>query len=90
VGRWIDWNIDLQDFASVNLANVESISIGFGPRGSEIGTPGVEGVVYFDDIALYPTRCVPKYAPAGDISDDCVVDFKDVEILGNNWLEDRR
>jgi len=92
VEDWIDWNIDIQgQFADVNLANVESFSIGFGPRftcGEHPGEPA--GTVYFDDIMLCTTICVPKYAPAGDINDDCIVDWKDLELMADNWLEDRR
>jgi hypothetical protein len=29
---------------------------------------------------------VPDYGPAGDVSGDCVVDFKDVEIMAGEWL----
>jgi hypothetical protein len=43
--------------------------------------------VYFDDIILYPIRCVPYYGPAGDISGDCVVDLKDVELMAGEWLD---
>jgi hypothetical protein len=45
---WTPWNIDLQAFADqgVNLANVESITIGLS-SGS-----GGSGVMYFDDIRL--------------------------------------
>jgi hypothetical protein len=92
VEDWIDWNIDVQgQFADVNLANVESFSIGFGSRftcGEHPGEPA--GTVYFDDIMLCTTICVPKYAPDGDINDDCVVDWKDVALMADNWLEDRR
>jgi hypothetical protein len=92
VEDWIDWNIDVQSqFPDVNLANVESFSIGFGPRftcGEHPGEPA--GTVYFDDIMLCTTICVPKYAPAGDINDDCIVNWKDLALIADNWLEDRR
>ena len=47
---WTEWNIDLQAFADqgVNLANVNSITLGL--RSVTGGT----GVMYFDDIRLYP------------------------------------
>ncbi|MHC4501611.1 MAG: hypothetical protein ACYS21_21195 [Planctomycetota bacterium] len=47
---WIRWDIDLQAFADqgVNLSNVSSITLGLSS-----GTGGA-GIMYFDDIRLYP------------------------------------
>jgi len=50
---WTQWNIDLQAFADqgVNLANVDSITLGIGNRNNPI--TGGSGMMYFDDIRLY-------------------------------------
>jgi hypothetical protein len=50
---WTRWNIDLQAFADqgVNLANVNSITIGLGNRSNPVA--GGSGMMYFDDIRLY-------------------------------------
>jgi len=50
---WTQWNIDLQAFADqgVNLANVNTITLGFGNRANP--TAGGAGMVFFDDIRLY-------------------------------------
>jgi hypothetical protein len=47
--RWTEWNIPLQAFADqgVNLANVNSITLGLG------SVTGGTGIMYFDDIRLY-------------------------------------
>jgi len=47
---WTEWNIDLQTFTDqgVNLTNVTSITLGL--RSVTGGT----GMIYFDDIRLYP------------------------------------
>jgi hypothetical protein len=47
---WTEWNIPLQAFADqgVNLANVDSITLGFS------SVTGGTGTMYFDDIRLYP------------------------------------
>jgi hypothetical protein len=50
-GDWTEWTIDLQAFG-VNLANVDTITIGFGNRTNPIA--GGSGMMYFDDIRLYP------------------------------------
>ena len=50
ITRWTQWNIDLQKFTDqgVNLANVNSITLGLG------SVIGGTGMLYFDDIRLYP------------------------------------
>ncbi|MDT8302319.1 MAG: hypothetical protein RQ760_12605 [Sedimentisphaerales bacterium] len=52
-GAWTEWNIDLQAFADqgVNLANVNSITIGLGNKNNPVA--GGAGMMYFDDIRLY-------------------------------------
>jgi hypothetical protein len=52
--EWTEWSIDLTLFADqgVNLANVTSITIGLGNRANP--TAGGAGMLYFDDIRLYP------------------------------------
>ena len=47
---WNEWVIDLQSFAGVNLANVNTITIGIGTKGSPVA--GGAGTIYFDDIRL--------------------------------------
>jgi len=51
---WTQWNIDLTRFADqgVNLANVTSITLGLGNRSNPVA--GGSGMMYFDDIRLYP------------------------------------
>ncbi|MBW7990688.1 MAG: LamG domain-containing protein [Planctomycetes bacterium] len=51
--NWSQWNIDLQAFADqgVNLANVNSITLGVGNRSNPVA--GGAGMLYFDDIRLY-------------------------------------
>jgi hypothetical protein len=50
ITRWTEWLIDLTAFAGVNLANVDSITIGFGTKNSPAA--GGTGTMYFDDIRL--------------------------------------
>ena len=49
-GSWTQWNIPLQAFADqgVNLTNITSITLGL--RSVTGGT----GMIFFDDIRLYP------------------------------------
>ena len=79
---WQEWNIDLQDFADagVDLSNVIELGIKIGD-----GTPAGDGYVYFDDIKLYPTRCVVEEA-LGSFTNDCDVDGFDLAALASDWL----
>ncbi|MBC8473110.1 MAG: LamG domain-containing protein [Planctomycetes bacterium] len=54
ITSWIQWNIDLQAFADqgINLTNVTSITLGLGNRSNPVA--GGSGMMYFDDIRLYP------------------------------------
>ena len=51
---WTQWNIDLTRFADqgINLTNVTSITVGLGNRTNPVA--GGAGMMYFDDIRLYP------------------------------------
>ncbi len=49
--RWTEWTIDLQAFQGVTLTNVNTITIGFGTKGSPAASGA--GKMYFDDIRLY-------------------------------------
>jgi hypothetical protein len=51
---WTEWVVPLQTFADqgVNLANVTSITLGLGNRSNPVA--GGAGIMYFDDIRLYP------------------------------------
>jgi hypothetical protein len=83
---WQLWRIDLQDFTSLNLANVQGIGIGFrattmGPAGSGAGT------VYFDNVTLYASRCFDENRPDADFNSDCIVGYQDLEEMTHNWLD---
>jgi hypothetical protein len=51
---WTEWTIDLQAFADqgVDLVNVDTITMGFGNRTNP--SAGGSGMMFFDDIRLYP------------------------------------
>ncbi|MBW7990752.1 MAG: LamG domain-containing protein [Planctomycetes bacterium] len=48
---WTEWNIDLQAFGA-NLSNVNTLTIGLGNSANPVA--GGAGMMYFDDIRLYP------------------------------------
>jgi hypothetical protein len=82
---WHQWIIDLAGFGTT-LTNVTEIAIGFGNQANM--TPGGSGRVFFDDIRLYRSRCIPeRRQPVGDLNDDCNVDYDDLEVMTDAWLE---
>ncbi len=85
---WHEWNIDLAVFG-INLQNVTQISIGFGDEYNVV--PGGTGVVVFDDIRLYPARCIPsnrsdEFALFDYAGQDCVINYREVELMAADWL----
>jgi len=88
--QWHEWNIDLALFVGVDLQNVTEIILGFGDENNTT-TPGSDGVVYFDDIRLYPARCVAAerdaaFAEFDYVGEDCRVDYRELELMAANWL----
>jgi hypothetical protein len=82
---WQPWRINLQNL-DLNFSNIESISIGF--RNHPPESPGLGiGTVFFDNIRLYPPRCLQENRPDADFNGDCAVDFQDLQVLAYNWLD---
>ncbi|UCC32069.1 MAG: hypothetical protein JSU86_07270, partial [Phycisphaerales bacterium] len=72
---WQEVNVDLASLGA-NLQSVASLTIGI-----ETGS----GLVYIDDVRLYPSRCVPEKV-VGDLTGDCIVDGDDLAVIADNWL----
>ncbi|MHC4172534.1 MAG: discoidin domain-containing protein [Planctomycetota bacterium] len=90
IGDWTQWPIDLKQFADqgVNLGNLNTIAIGFGDRNNP--QPGGSGLVFFDDIQLYPSRCILSRRSADfaklDYVEDCAVNYREFEVMAEEWL----
>lgn len=91
---WHEWNIELADpcLTDVNMANVSKVYLGFGGQKmgqtkDGAGMKTAEGdIVWFDDIRLYPPRCMPGYGAVTDFTGDCVTDYSDFDIMADEWL----
>jgi hypothetical protein len=85
---WHTWNIELASFG-VDLLNITEISIGFGNESNK-SVPGGSGIVYFDNIRLYPSRCVLSQRSSElakvDYVEDCVVNFQELELMSEKWF----
>ncbi|MHC4734168.1 MAG: LamG-like jellyroll fold domain-containing protein, partial [Planctomycetota bacterium] len=86
---WQEWTMSLKALSTgkpadpieemgLPITKIKDVGVGIIGAGS--------GALYFDDLRLYPTRCVPKYGPAYDLTDDCVVDREDMGVIANAWL----
>jgi hypothetical protein len=84
--EWTPWDISLADFTGVIPSDINKVYVGFGDRDNH-PDPGGKGTVHFDNIRLYPQKCIPsRLQPAFDFTDDCVVDFGDVGAMAEHWL----
>jgi hypothetical protein len=73
-GDWTQWNVDLTELADDETVSKFKLDY--------IGT----GTISYDDLRLYPSRCVPEYGPVADFTGDCIVDTKDLRIHIGEWL----
>lgn len=86
VNQWQRWSIDLGKHDALDLTTIESLQIEFldtDPNSSATDN----GVLYFDDISLYPSRCLPESRPAVDLTGDCIVDYLDLDEFTERWLD---
>ncbi len=77
-GGWTQWDILLKDFADlgVNLAKVDTISIGFGNKAKPV--PGGSGHVLIDDVRLYrslPVKPEPRPEPVNPGTTNLVASY---------------
>jgi hypothetical protein len=98
--KWQLWRIDLTSLGLFNeyssdanspeehldMSKIKYLSVGF-EQAPDIPNAYGYGVIYFDDIRFYSSRCLPENSPEGDTNCDCTVDFRDFSELANNWLE---
>jgi len=92
--QWHEWGIALSAFDGVDLTDVQKLYIGFGNRDNP--QFGGSGIVYFDDIMLYTSKCFlssrspdfakADYAPAGNPGGDCMINYQEIEMMGRDWL----
>ncbi|MHC4388716.1 MAG: LamG-like jellyroll fold domain-containing protein [Planctomycetota bacterium] len=94
---WHEFNIDLSVMAAadVDLTIIRKIYIGIGDYAAGTATAANSGNVFFEDIGLYPERCVFSEGPIADFSYnydgiayyDCTVGYEDLGVMRGSWLE---
>ncbi|MEE9508395.1 MAG: hypothetical protein V3V44_03825 [Anaerolineales bacterium] len=77
---WTQWNIDLTRFADqgVNLTDVDSISIGVGDKTNP--QSGGSGIMYFDNIGLYPEPPTPVLKQTNSM-----FEAEEADLIGSGW-----
>ena len=83
---WVDATIDFSTAlqAGMNLENV--CVIAFGANSTWYSSP--TGNLFIDDVVLNGAAVEEcSQAINGDVNGDCVVDYDDLKIICNNWLE---
>jgi len=79
---WIPWEIDLTS-SGASLTNISQLSIG-------IDGSNADGLLYIDDIRLYPARCILSRRSADfagfDFVEDCRIDYKELAVIAAEWL----
>jgi len=86
---WQPWRIELQNLDGVNLSHIQSIGIGLAAEADDPYGSG-SGTLFFDDIALYSSRCLQENMPPVDLNADCLIDFRDFDEMALDWLETGR
>lgn len=74
------WDMPIASFnnGTIDLTRIKKLIISFTGVGS--------GSVGFDNINLYPPRCMPEFIPF-DLTGDCAVNFDDLVVMVSDWLK---
>jgi len=92
---WYEWTIDLKNFSDgndVKLDAIKKITIGTGDgfkSGQSEEPPDID-TIYIDDVTLCPCRCfnLEKLDLRSDLDGNCKVNFEDLAVMANGWLND--
>jgi uncharacterized protein YuzB (UPF0349 family) len=83
--RWVQWDIDLAQFADVDLTQVKKITLGTGDGAASSQADQDVDMIYIDSIRICPAQC--QEALAADLNGDCIVDFSDFALMASDWLK---
>lgn len=82
--RWTQWDIDLSEFAGVDLTRVKKLTLGTGDGAASSQADQDVDTIYIDSIRICPAKCQADLD--GDVNGDCVVDFADFALIASEWL----
>ncbi len=91
---WRNWDVDLAAFvdAGLDLSSIKKIAIGLGDGTASGQTGDDRDTLFVGQISLCPADCsnTGQLDLRADANDDCVVDFRDLAIMADTWLNDGR
>ena len=89
---WRQWDIDLAAFGDggVDLSNVKKLTIGLGDGTASAQAGEDRDALFISQIRVCPADCSNpgQLDLRADANGDCRIDFKDLAILADTWLND--
>ncbi len=87
--KWYVCRLVLADVGRVDLTRVRGLAIGV--RAVPSIPPGVShrASLGIAEIRLYRALCLDDRRPSADLTADCAVDYRDLERMALEWLDDR-
>lgn len=81
---WYSWTMSFGDFAQAGFdaTSVKKIIVHVGGSSAS----GAHGLVYIDDIRVYPPMCTAQHQLYGDFNYDCNINMGDLFALTRDWL----
>ncbi len=80
---WDNWYIDLNEFTTVDLNSVTTMTLGF-LNISGYQEPG--GIINIDDVRICESICIPKFVMGDFIDENCTGDINDLFLLALDFL----
>jgi hypothetical protein len=84
---WSTCRVLLDDFNNVDLTQVRGFAIGVRSVPSIPAGASYRGTIYIAEVGLYREVCLDD--PRADLTADCAIDYRDLERMALDWLDDR-
>jgi hypothetical protein len=86
---WLACRVLLADLDNIDLTQVRGIALGVRSVASIPPGASFRGTIYVAEIGLYREVCLDDRRPRTDLTADCAVDYRDLERMARDWLDDR-
>ncbi len=83
---WCVCRIALGDLTGIDLTRIRGVILGVrSPSSAQAGTSS-QGTLWISEIGLYGAVCPEGNRPRADLTQDCKVDYADLERIAADWL----